>query len=124
MVRLVMGTALLAGVGGVVMADEQKVEDKKTAVATALETFTGTWEIVAVKPDGTSAQAIAQSNDFLASRAVAGGSVKIVPGEVKNLPPGTHIKITASAACDANTLIPTLFYGGKTISADCTMVKE
>jgi Flp pilus assembly protein TadG len=79
---------------------------------------------VAVKPEATAAEAIAQSNAFLASRSVAGSNVSIVPASTKDLPPGHHIKITASAACDANALIPSFFYGGKSISADCTMVKE
>jgi uncharacterized protein (TIGR03067 family) len=57
MVRLILGTALLAGVGGVVMADEPKAETQRAAVAKALETFTGTWEIVAVKPDGATKDA-------------------------------------------------------------------
>jgi Flp pilus assembly protein TadG len=79
---------------------------------------------VAVKPDATSAQAITQSNDFLASRSVAGSSVVINPAEVLDLAPGTHITVTASAACDANALIPSFFYAGKSVSAHCTMAKE
>ena len=79
---------------------------------------------VAVKPDATSAEAITQSNDFLASRSVAGSNVVINPNEVLNLSPGTHITVTASAACDANALIPSFFYAGKSVSAHCTMAKE
>ena len=52
MSRLILGMVLLAGVGVVVKADELKAEVKKAAIAKALETFTGTWEIVAVEPDG------------------------------------------------------------------------
>jgi Flp pilus assembly protein TadG len=79
---------------------------------------------VAVKPTGTSAEAITQANDFLTSRSVAGGSVAINPIDVENLAAGTHITVTASAVCDANALIPSLFYAGKSVSAHCTMVKE
>jgi uncharacterized protein (TIGR03067 family) len=50
--RLILGTVLLAGVGAVVKADEPKAEVKQAAIAKALETFPGTWEIVAVEPDG------------------------------------------------------------------------
>jgi uncharacterized protein (TIGR03067 family) len=42
----------LAGVGFVAAADEPKAGVKKAAVAKALERFAGTWEVVAVKPDG------------------------------------------------------------------------
>ena len=55
--RLILGAVFLAGVGGVVMADGSKAEAKKVAVAKALETFAGTWEVVAVKPDGATKDA-------------------------------------------------------------------
>jgi uncharacterized protein (TIGR03067 family) len=43
-------------VAGVALADE-KADAKKAAVEKALETFTGTWEIVAVTPDGATKDA-------------------------------------------------------------------
>lgn len=52
---LVVGWLAVVGVG---VADEPKaVEVKKAAVAKALETFTGTWEIVTVQPDGATKDA-------------------------------------------------------------------
>ena len=45
-------------VAGVAVADEPKARRaKKAAVAKALETFAGTWEIVAVTPDGATKDA-------------------------------------------------------------------
>ena len=44
-------------VAGVAHADEKADEVKKAAVAKALETFAGTWEIVAVTPDGATKDA-------------------------------------------------------------------
>jgi Flp pilus assembly protein TadG len=79
---------------------------------------------VAIQPDGTTAAATAQTNSVLTARAVAGTSVSVNPADVQSVSPGTPITVTASATCDANTLIPTLFYSGKTLTATCTMVKE
>jgi uncharacterized protein (TIGR03067 family) len=48
----------LAGVGFLAAADEPKADEvKKTAAVKALETFTGTWEIVTVQPDGATKDA-------------------------------------------------------------------
>ncbi len=46
-----------AAVAGVTLADEPKADAKKAAVQKALEAFTGTWEIVAVLPDGATKDA-------------------------------------------------------------------
>ena len=52
---LTMAWSAFAGVG---VADEPTAADvKKAAVAKALETFTGTWEIVTVRPDGATKDA-------------------------------------------------------------------
>ena len=52
---LVMAWLPFTGVG---VADEPKADEaKKAAVAKALETFTGTWEIVTVRPDGATKDA-------------------------------------------------------------------
>ena len=57
MTRFILGIVWLA-LAGVGAADEPKAgEVKKAAVAKALETFTGTWEIVAVQPDGATKDA-------------------------------------------------------------------
>jgi len=57
MQRFILGMAWLA-FAGVGVADEPKVDEaKKVAVAKALETFTGTWEIVIVRPDGATKDA-------------------------------------------------------------------
>jgi uncharacterized protein (TIGR03067 family) len=57
MKRFILGIVWLA-LAGVGAADEPKADEvKKAAVAKALETFTGTWEIVAVQPDGATKDA-------------------------------------------------------------------
>jgi uncharacterized protein (TIGR03067 family) len=52
-----LGLAWFAGITLVTAADEPKAEAKKQAVAKALETFAGTWEIATVKPDGATKDA-------------------------------------------------------------------
>lgn len=56
MKRFMLGMVGVA-FAGVAAADEPKADARKTAVEKALETFTGTWEIVAVTPDGATKDA-------------------------------------------------------------------
>jgi uncharacterized protein (TIGR03067 family) len=57
MKRFIPGMVWLA-FAGVGVADEPKADEvKRAAVAKALETFTGTWEIVTVQPDGATKDA-------------------------------------------------------------------
>jgi uncharacterized protein (TIGR03067 family) len=51
MKRVVLLTALVTGMGVTAVADEPK-DDKQRATAKALKSFSGTWEIVTVTPDG------------------------------------------------------------------------
>ncbi len=44
-------------VAGVAVADEPKAEAKKAAVSKALESFTGTWEVATVQPEGATKDA-------------------------------------------------------------------
>jgi uncharacterized protein (TIGR03067 family) len=55
--RFKLGLAWFASIALVTAAGEPKAEDKKEAVAKALETFAGTWEITSVKPDGATKDA-------------------------------------------------------------------
>jgi uncharacterized protein (TIGR03067 family) len=57
MKRFILGTVCIA-LAGAGAADEPKPDDgKKVAIAKALETFAGTWEIVSVRPDGATKDA-------------------------------------------------------------------
>jgi uncharacterized protein (TIGR03067 family) len=51
MKRIILSMVLVAGLGFTAMADEPK-GDKQQATAKALESFSDTWEIVKVSPDG------------------------------------------------------------------------
>ncbi len=56
MCRFILGVLWLA-VASVAVADEPKAETNKAAVAKAMESFTGAWEIAAVHPDGATKDA-------------------------------------------------------------------
>jgi len=55
--RSILLATILTGIGYAAAADEPKAKDKKAEIAKALKTFAGTWEIVAVKPDGATKDA-------------------------------------------------------------------
>jgi len=58
MKKTILGVAWLVAVGFGAGANEPKTEEvKKKAVDKALETFAGTWEIVATKPEGITKEA-------------------------------------------------------------------
>lgn len=56
MKRFIWGVVWV-GVASAALADEPKADAKKAAVEKALAGFTGTWEIVAVTPDGATKNA-------------------------------------------------------------------
>lgn len=57
MTRLILTAALLALLGTTVWADPLRGDAKQQAVAKALETFAGSWEIAKVLPDGATKDA-------------------------------------------------------------------
>jgi hypothetical protein len=79
---------------------------------------------VAINFDGTNAGVLARCNQITSQRSVADATVSINPANVASVPRGQAIQITVSAPCDSNMIIPPWFFGGRTLSASTTMVKE
>ncbi len=79
---------------------------------------------VAINYDATSASVTARCNEIINQRSVAGATVSINPSNVANVPKGQPIVVTVSAPCDSNMIIPPWFFGGRTLTASTTMVKE
>lgn len=79
---------------------------------------------VAINYDGTNAAVQARYDEVVTARHVHGASCTLSVADVANVPRGSPISFTVSAPCDENSLIPAWFYGGKTLSATTTMVKE
>jgi hypothetical protein len=79
---------------------------------------------VAINYDATNAGVLARCNQIISQRSVADATVSINPSNVANVPRGQSIRISVSAPCDSNMIIPPWFFGGRTLSASTTMVKE
>jgi hypothetical protein len=79
---------------------------------------------VAINYDATNAGVYARCNEIIGQRSIADATVSINPANVANVPRGQAIAVTVSAPCDPNMIIPPWFFGGRTLTASTTMVKE
>jgi hypothetical protein len=79
---------------------------------------------VAINYDGTNAGVLTRCNQIISQREIADATVSINPANVASVPRGQAIEITVSAPCDSNMIIPPWFFGGRTLTASTTMVKE
>jgi Flp pilus assembly protein TadG len=79
---------------------------------------------IAVRKGGTSAEAIAGCNELLSARGVQAATVSLSPTNVSGLSSGTLMTITVTAPCGDNSILPSRFFRGRTLTATCTMVKE
>jgi Flp pilus assembly protein TadG len=79
---------------------------------------------VAINYDGTTAATRARCNEIINNRGITAATVAIVPSDVAMVERGERIKVTVSAPCDENAIVPPWFYGGKTMTSSTTMVKE
>lgn len=79
---------------------------------------------VAINYDATNANVLARCNQIISQRSVADTTISVNPTNVANVPKGQAIVVTVTAPCDSNMIIPPWFFGGRTLSASTTMVKE
>ncbi|MEX2316680.1 MAG: TadE family protein, partial [Pirellulales bacterium] len=79
---------------------------------------------VAINYDSTNVAVRARCDQIINNRGIVGATVAIVPANVAMVERGERIKITVSAPCNANAIVPPWFYGGKTLTCSTTMVKE
>ncbi len=79
---------------------------------------------LAIQNGATSSEAIARAERLLTARNAMGGSVTINPTNIARLPSGTPIRVTVTAPCDANAILPQQFFNGRTLSATTTMIRE
>ncbi len=63
-------------------------------------------------------------NQVLTDRKVRGSTVTISPANIASLQPGDFINVTVTAPCDSNSVVPTTFYRGRTLSATASMMVE
>jgi Flp pilus assembly protein TadG len=63
-------------------------------------------------------------DQILNDRKVRGATVTIRPANIAGLQPGDFIDVTVSAPCDSNSVVPTTFYRGRSLSATASMMVE
>jgi Flp pilus assembly protein TadG len=63
-------------------------------------------------------------DQILTDRNVRGATVTISPADIASLRPGDFFDVTVSAPCNSNSLVPTTFYRGRTLSATASMMVE
>lgn len=75
--------------------------------------------------DGVSSSNVQTACDrILADRRIQGATVTIKPSDITALNPGDFIDVTVSAPCTPNSVVPTTFYRGRTLSATASMMIE
>ncbi|MCI0335237.1 MAG: pilus assembly protein [Planctomycetes bacterium] len=63
-------------------------------------------------------------DQILTDRKVRGSTVTISPANIAALQPGDFVNVTVSAPCDSNSVVPTTFYRGRTLTATASMMVE
>ncbi len=63
-------------------------------------------------------------NNVLVDRKVQGSQVSVNPANISSTKPGDYITVTVSAPCDSNSVVPTTFFRGRTLTATATMMIE
>lgn len=72
----------------------------------------------------TAANVEATCEQILRDRHIGDATVTVQPADIAALRPGQYVDITVTAPCDANTILPSTFYRGKTLSATASMMIE
>lgn len=78
----------------------------------------------ALEDGASSANVQTACDQILADRRIQGATVTISPANFAALGPGDFIDVTVRAPCDANSVVPTTFYRGRTLSATASMMNE
>jgi Flp pilus assembly protein TadG len=63
-------------------------------------------------------------NQILKDRRVQGGKVAVKPSNIAALGPGDYVDVTVTAPFDANSVVPNMFYRGRSLSANASMMIE
>ena len=79
---------------------------------------------VGIAYDGTNADVLARCEEILDQRRVNDATIRTNPADVSSVERGTPIEVSISAPCEPNMIIPPWFFGGRTLTATTTMVKE
>jgi Flp pilus assembly protein TadG len=72
----------------------------------------------------TAASVQTACDQVLSDRKVRGAQVTVQPSNVAALEPGEFVNVTVTAPCDQNSVVPTTFYRGRTMTATASMMIE
>lgn len=78
----------------------------------------------ALAPGATSAQARSAAQAILAQRRINSGAVQIAPRPLETIAEGEFFDISVTAPTNANRVLPLNFFGGRTLSATASFMKE
>lgn len=79
---------------------------------------------VSVVPGTTTAQVETAVKGFLDARKVKSYTIQITPSNFQAAAYGSFIQVKVTAPCGPNGLIPSIFYGGKSVTGTVEMMKE
>lgn len=80
----------------------------------------------AIRSESNNGQAISRTQEFIRVRNIRGTSVRIArqaAGRSRSSR-GTPVTVYVTADCNANTVGPSWYFGGRTLAAEVTMVQE
>lgn len=79
---------------------------------------------LSIREDATHGLAVARCRDVLRQLDVNGGRLRFSPQPSRQLDSGTPITVEVSAPAEANSLWPSWYFSGRTLTATVTMVRE
>ncbi len=79
---------------------------------------------VAIVPETKDSDIIDSANALLLARKVKSATITVSPTDFQNAPYGSFIRVSVSAPCNGNAVLPLAFYGSKTLTATVEMMKE
>jgi hypothetical protein len=77
-----------------------------------------------IEPNAVAAEVVTKCDGVLNDRRVEQPRIVITPANFEALAPGEYVTVTVSAPADRNSVLPGNFFGGRTLTASATMMKE
>jgi len=78
----------------------------------------------AITEGATAGDITATCTQILQDRHVENAKITVRPPNVAALAPGQYVDVTVTAPCDANSILPDMFYRGRNLSASASMMIE
>jgi len=78
----------------------------------------------ALAPGATSAQARAAAEAILTQRRITGASVQIAPRALESIAEGEFFDVRVTAPTNSNRILPLKFFGGRTLTATASFMRE